>query len=49
MEIGGGGGRGVAAYYRNHIKLNPFKARCICIARCTFTYSATFTRNVKGY
>ena len=45
MEIGGGG---VAACYRNHIKLNPFKARCICIARCAFTYSVAFDVASEG-
>ena len=33
---------GGAACYRNPIKLNPFKTRCICIARCAFTYSEAF-------
>ena len=35
MEIGAGGGRGAvgAARYRNRIKLNPFKARCIQLFR----------------
>ena len=27
---------------KNRIKLNPFKPRCICIARCAFTYSVAF-------
>ena len=31
MGIEGAGGGG-AACYRNRIKLNPFKPRCICIA-----------------
>ena len=43
MEIGGG-----AACYRNRIKLNPFKARCICIARCAFTYSEAFDVASEG-
>ena len=46
MEIGGEGG--VAACYRNHIKLNPFKARCILIARCAFTYSVAFDVASEG-
>ena len=30
------------------LKLNPFKARCICIARCAFTYSVAFDVASEG-
>ena len=35
--VGGG-----TACCKNRIKLNPFKPRCIRIARCAFTYSVAF-------